>query len=173
MKQILAVIDMQNDFISGSLGTKEAQSILESVVKAVEDFNGDIFFTRDTHSENYLSTNEGKHLPVLHCVKGTSGHELAGKLKELSQTHTVIDKSVFGSTELIQRLIESDKSEKIDKITLIGVCTDICVASNALCLKTFLPETEICVISSLCAGTTPENHLHALEVMKLCQVTVL
>ncbi len=172
MKNVLIVIDMQKDFVDGSLGTKEALGISEKLTDYVKSFDGDIIFTRDTHAENYMQTSEGKNLPVPHCIKGTPGHELYGDLKELSRSRTVIDKPTFGSRVLAQMLYDENSKEKIEKITLIGVCTDICVISNALCIKAFLPETKISVISNLCAGTTPENHAKALDVMRCCQISV-
>lgn len=172
MKNVLIVIDMQKDFVDGSLGTKEALGISEKLTDYVKSFDGDIIFTRDTHAENYMQTSEGKNLPVPHCIKGTPGHELYGDLKELSRSRTVIDKPTFGSRVLAQMLYDENSKEKIEKITLIGVCTDICVISNALCIKAFLPETKISVISNLCAGTTPENHAKALDIMRCCQISV-
>lgn len=172
MKNVLIVIDMQKDFVDGSLGTEEALGISEKLTDYVKSFDGDIIFTRDTHAENYMQTSEGKNLPVPHCIKGTPGHELYGDLKELSRSRTVIDKPTFGSRVLAQMLYDENSKEKIEKITLIGVCTDICVISNALCIKAFLPETKISVISNLCAGTTPENHAKALDVMRCCQISV-
>ena len=172
MKNVLIVIDMQKDFVDGSLGTKEALGISEKLTDYVKSFDGDIIFTRDTHAENYMQTSEGKNLPVPHCIKGTPGHELYGDLKELSRSRTVIDKPTFGSRVLAQMLYDENSKEKIEKITLIGVCTDICVISNALCIKAFLPETKISVISNLCAGTTPENHAKALDVMRCCQISL-
>ncbi len=172
MKNVLIVIDMQKDFVDGSLGTKEALGISDKLTDYVKSFDGDIIFTRDTHTENYMQTSEGKNLPVPHCIKGTPGHELYGNLKELSRSRTVIDKPTFGSRVLAQMLYDENSKEEIEKITLIGVCTDICVISNALCIKAFLPETKISVISSLCAGTTPENHAKALDVMRCCQICV-
>ncbi len=172
MKNILIVIDMQKDFVDGSLGTKEALGISEKLTEYVKSFDGDIIFTRDTHKDNYIQTSEGKNLPVPHCIEGTPGHELYGELKGLSLNHTVIDKPTFGSRVLAQMLYDADSKDKIEKITLIGVCTDICVISNALCIKAFLPETKISVISGLCAGTTPENHSKALDVMRCCQICI-
>ena len=172
MKNVLIVIDMQKDFVDGSLGTKEALGISDKLTDYVKSFDGDIIFTRDTHAENYMQTSEGKNLPVPHCIKGTPGHELYGDLKELSRSRTVIDKPTFGSRVLAQMLYDENSKEKIEKITLIGVCTDICVISNALCIKAFLPETKISVISNLCAGTTPENHAKALDIMRCCQISV-
>lgn len=172
MKNVLVVIDMQKDFVDGSLGTKEALGISEKLADFVKNFDGKVIFTRDTHGENYMQTSEGKNLPVPHCIAGTPGHELYGDLKELAQNGTVIDKPTFGSRVLAQLLYDADKEEKIEKITLIGVCTDICVISNALCIKAYLPETKISVISNLCAGTTPENHSKALDVMRCCQISV-
>ncbi|MDO4380262.1 MAG: isochorismatase family cysteine hydrolase [Clostridia bacterium] len=165
MKRTLIVVDMQNDFITGSLGTEEAQGIVENVKRKIAQFkeNGDeIIFTRDTHGENYLSTPEGKKLPVVHCVKGTSGWEIADGIYESGCE--IIDKPSFGYTGWSRFDFE--------KIELCGLCTDICVVSNALILKAFFPEAEISVDPSCCAGVTPKSHNAALETMKMCQIEI-
>ena len=172
---ILIVVDMQNDFVSGALGTQEAADIVPYVVgRVVDGLNrGEtVFFTRDTHEADYLSTQEGKKLPVPHCIKGTEGWEIIDQLREDTVDRTVIDKPTFGSAALGERLAELDREERIEKITLIGLCTDICVISNALLAKAFLPEAEIVVDAACCAGVTPESHRNALEAMKACQITV-
>ena len=165
MKKTLIVVDMQKDFVDGSLGTKEAVGILENVKKKIEEYrkNGDeIIFTRDTHHENYLSTNEGKHLPVIHCIEGTPGWEIFdGIYVEGSE---IIDKPCFGYTGW-------DKYS-FEQVELIGLCTDICVISNALIIKAFFPEITVSVDSGCCAGVTPEKHEAALETMRSCQVEV-
>lgn len=164
--KLLIVVDMQNDFISGALGSPEALAILPRVEEKIKNFQGDVLFTRDTHSENYMETAEGKKLPVLHCVKGTPGWEIHGQLQPYA-CH-VLDKPSFGSLELAERVKELLPEE----VTLVGLCTDICVISNALIIKAALPETEIIVDASCCAGVTPESHKRALEAMQVCQIAV-
>lgn len=173
MKKLLLVIDMQNDFIDGSLGTKEAQKILPAVIEKVRGFDGDVIFTRDTHFENYMETQEGRRLPVPHCIKGTAGWELAPELERLraERNAPVFDKLTFGCKELPVYLAES-YPEGLESAELIGVCTDICVISNALLLKAFFPELPVSVTASLCAGVTPESHEIALKAMKMCQIEV-
>jgi len=171
MKKVLVVVDMQNDFIDGSLGTAEAVSIVPAVCSAVSDFEGEIIFTRDTHFENYMDTQEGKKLPVKHCIKDTYGWEICDQLKALPKysSSRIIDKKTFGSDELAEYF----GKEKPDQVTLIGLCTDICVISNAMLTKAFSPETEVTVIASCCAGVTPQSHTNALEAMKMCQINVI
>ena len=173
MKKLLLVIDMQNDFIDGALGTKEAQSILPAVIERVRSFDGDVIFTRDTHFDNYMETQEGKNLPVLHCIKGTPGWELAPELEKLRQERNapVFDKLTFGCKEL-PAYLEEHYPEGLESAELIGVCTDICVISNALLVKAFFPELPVSVTASLCAGVSPQSHENALEAMKMCQITV-
>jgi len=171
MVNILVVVDMQNDFIDGVLGTKEAVAILPKVEEKIKNFNGEVFFTRDTHFENYMETQEGRKLPVPHCIKGTNGWEIADVLKKYCKTEP-IDKITFGSMELPKLLMDIEANKKIDSITLIGLCTDICVISNAMVIKAFLPEVEIKIDASCCAGVTPESHNIALEAMKTCQITI-
>lgn len=167
----LIVVDMQNDFVTGALGTKEAVSIIPNVKKKIEDFKGFVLYTRDTHEKNYSSTQEGKKLPVEHCIKNTKGWELIPELGEIPAKQ-IIDKPTFGSAALGEFLRLKDKEEGVDSITLIGLCTDICVISNAFLLKAFLPEVPIYVDSSCCAGVTEESHFRALETMKVCQIEV-
>ncbi len=165
--KILVVVDMQNDFIDGALGTKEAAAILPLVQKKIEDYRGEkIYFTRDTHPKNYLKTQEGKHLPVVHCIEHTPGWEISTALS--TENAEIVDKPTFGSLELVRRIVQ-DKPESIE---LVGVCTDICVISNALLLKAALPETPIYVDASCCAGVTPESHQNALNAMKMCQIEI-
>lgn len=172
MRNILLVIDMQNDFIDGALGTPEAASIVGRVVKEIRKYAPeDIIATRDTHAENYLETQEGHNLPVIHCVKGTSGWELNTEVSSALRGAHIIDKPTFGSTELAQRLSALAKQEELD-ITLVGLCTDICVVSNALLIKAFLPETPVRVVADCCAGVTPESHRAALKTMQMCQIHV-
>ena len=170
MQNILIVVDMQNDFIDGALGTKEAVGILPNVEGIVKDFQGEIIFTKDTHQKDYLSTQEGKNLPVEHCIKGTQGWEIAPSL--LPYATTVIEKPTFGSLNLVSCLQDKNAKEKIGKITLVGLCTDICVISNAMLIKSAFLDAEIEVISSACAGVTPQSHENALNAMKMCQITV-
>lgn len=174
-ENILIVVDMQNDFISGNLGNEEAEKIVETVIKKVKNFQGRVIFTKDTHYDNYLDTQEGKNLPIVHCIKNTRGWEIADGIKELIEEKRaeVFEKSSFGSEALIKRLREIDEKEKIENITLIGICTDICVVSNALAIRTFLPEVPVKVDSSCCAGVTKEKHEAALETMRSCQIEVI
>lgn len=172
---VLIVVDMQNDFVSGPLGTPEAGAIVPYVVgRVVDGINrGEtILFTRDTHGPDYMDTQEGKNLPVPHCIRGTEGWEIIPQLQPDTVGRTVIDKPTFGSRALGEELARLNESEPVGKITLIGVCTDICVLSNALLAKAFLPETEIVVEAKCCAGVTPEAHRTALAAMSPCQITV-
>lgn len=168
MKRILIVIDMQNDFIDGSLGTKEAVAIVPKVVEKVQQAqkkNEKVVFTQDTHGANYLQTSEGKKLPVAHCIKPQAGWEICGQL--LSYATEVVEKKTFGSVKLPEIVKE------YDSIELIGLCTDICVISNALLLKAHFPEKQIIVDAACCAGVTPESHNNALEAMKMCQIDII
>ena len=171
MQKILVVVDMQNDFIDGALGTKEAVAIVPAVKEKIENFNGKVIFTRDTHFENYMETQEGKNLPVPHCIKGTKGWEIRSELMELCKGEP-IDKLTFGSSELGNILVEEDRKNAIESITFIGLCTDICVISNVMIAKAFLPEVKVIVDAACCAGVTPVTHKNALEAMKICQVSV-
>lgn len=169
--EILVVVDMQNDFIDGALGTKEAQAILPRVVEKIRTFAGRVLYTRDTHGSDYLKTQEGQRLPVPHCIQGTVGWALHPQIEAL-RTEQPIDKPTFGSVELGQVLQAASREESVQSVTLVGLCTDICVISNALLLKAFLPETKIVVDASCCAGVTPESHRQALEAMKACQIQI-
>ena len=172
---ILIVVDMQNDFVSGALGSQEAADIVPNVASRIEGGLGrgeTVLFTRDTHDENYLETREGHALPVPHCIRGTEGWEIVPQLKTYITGLEPVDKPTFGSTALAQMLSAINQATPIGKVTLIGLCTDICVISNALLLKAFLPETEIAVDAACCAGVTPESHKNALAAMKACQITV-
>ena len=174
MEKILIVVDMQKDFVDGSLGTKEAQSIVPAVKDKIENFEGDIIFTKDTHEEDYLNTQEGQNLPVKHCIRGTDGWELQPDLNDYAlKNHCLIfDKPTFGSTSLAGCVSGIARMAPIDQIEIVGLCTDICVISNAILLKTALPDTEIIVDASCCAGVTPQSHQNALEAMKMCQITI-
>ena len=170
--KILAVIDMQNDFVDGALGTAEAQAIVPRVCEKIRGFDGAVLYTRDTHGPDYLQTQEGRFLPAAHCVKGTHGYALCPGVAALSAGAPVIDKPAFGSRELAERLAEMHREEALESVTFIGLCTDICVISNSLLVKAFLPEVPIIVDASCCAGVTPESHRRALECMKVCQIVI-
>lgn len=174
MKHFLVVVDIQNDFVNGALGTEEAVAIIPAASEKIKNFKGDIFVTFDTHFENYMDTAEGKKLPVLHCIKGTSGWELNESINSAlkEKEYTAIEKITFGST-VLPRLIERQAGEEDFDITLIGLCTDICVVSNALILKAYFPEKTIAVDSALCAGVMVDSHNAALTTMKMCQIEVL
>ena len=169
MAKILIVVDMQNDFIDGALGTSEAVAIVPYVKELVEGFDGKVIFTRDTHFENYMESQEGKNLPVPHCIKGTKGWEITPVLDAL-RTSEPVDKVTFGSCDLIDRLKEVGD---IESITFVGLCTDICVISNAMVVKAFFPEVSLVVDARGCAGVTPESHRRALEAMQVCQIQVI
>ena len=177
--QVLVVVDMQNDFVSGALGTPEAREIVSRVADraaAAKERGEEILFTRDTHEEGYLDTQEGRKLPVPHCIRGTWGWEIVEPLQNYAE-HP-IDKPTFGSQFLGALLKARDEDLRrqgkpgVERVTLIGLCTDICVISNALLIKAFLPEAEVAVDASCCAGVTPESHRTALTAMKACQITV-
>ena len=164
----LIVVDMQVDFITGSLGSGMAEAIVDNVVQKVKNFNGKVIFTRDTHFSEYLTTQEGKNLPVMHCIKDTDGWQIA---KELAPyVNTVVDKETFGSVNL-PKIIKEDGQE-IEEIELCGLCTDICVISNAIILKASFPEVKISVDASCCAGVTKESHQNALNAMKAVQIEI-
>ncbi|MCL2031727.1 MAG: cysteine hydrolase [Methanomassiliicoccaceae archaeon] len=170
MKRLLIVVDMQNDFITGSLGSPQAQAVLPNVKKKIELYkkNGDdVLFTRDTHSDDYLDTQEGRFLPVVHCIEGTEGHSIADELD--TEGCLMFDKPTFGSLELAEQVAAGG----YDEIELCGLCTDICVVSNALILKAQLPETVITVDAGCCAGVTEESHKAAVLTMKMCQVNMI
>ena len=167
--KILVVVDMQKDFVDGALGTAEAVAIVPAVKELIEGFDGQVYFTRDTHFENYMSTEEGKHLPVPHCIKGTDGWQIVSELDALRTTEA-IDKLTFGSKELIALLADQ---KNVESITLCGLCTDICVISNALLIKAYYPEIPLYVVASACAGVTPESHQNALDAMKMCQIEIV
>ena len=171
MKKILVVVDMQNDFIDGALGTAEAVAIVPKVAEKIKNFDGTVLYTRDTHEENYMETQEGKNLPVPHCIRDTEGWQIRAELQQAGAE--VVDKPTFGSRALAEKLVEMNREEAIESITLIGLCTDICVISNAFVIKAFLPETPIIVDAACCAGVTPESHARALEAMKVCQIAVV
>ena len=166
MKKTLIVVDMQNDFIDGALGTKEAQAIVANVQKKIEEYkaNGDeIIFTRDTHQANYLQTNEGIHLPVEHCIEGSDGWQIREGL--YVEGAKCVDKPTFGFVGW--------RNFEFEEVELVGLCTDICVVSNALIIKALYPEIKVSVDSACCAGVTVESHNAALTTMKMCQINVV
>lgn len=170
MRKLLVVVDMQKDFIDGSLGTEEAQAIVNHVIKKMKSYEkSDIYLTRDTHGEDYLETAEGKKLPVVHCVKDTEGWQLHPEIEALAEPSHIIDKPTFGSLELMELLKQENERETLE-LELAGLCTDICVVSNALLLKAAMPEITIRVDASCCAGVTPESHKAALLTMGMCQI---
>lgn len=205
--KILVVVDMQNDFIDGALGTPEAVEIVPAVVKKIKEFDGLVVLTRDTHQENYMSTQEGKKLPVPHCIEGTDGWQINVEVMEaadqqaemISESYaddddtvritidpSILNKPTFGCVELGEALARANQAEPdaengidaddtadiIESIEVIGLCTDICVISNAMLLKAFLPEVPVIVDAACCAGVTPESHLRALGAMQSCQIEV-
>lgn len=169
MSKILIVVDMQNDFIDGSLGSKEAVAIVPYVKSKIEEFDGKVLFTRDAHFEDYLSTQEGRNLPVMHCIKGSDGWNIHPDLEALRKTDA-IDKLTFGSKDLVDIL---KKEESIESIEFVGLCTDICVISNVMVVKAFFPEIPLIVDAKGCAGVSVESHMNALNAMKICQVNVI
>ena len=174
MKKFLIVVDMQKDFVDGALGTAEAVGIVPAVCRKIENHDGEIILTLDTHEADYLSSSEGKHLPVEHCIKDTEGwcldRAVAAALK--GRRHVAVEKPTFGST-LLPGIIKEAAGDEDFSLELCGLCTDICVVSNALYLKANFPEVPITVDSACCAGVTPESHRSALETMKMCQIEVI
>lgn len=175
MEKYLVVIDMQNDFVSGSLGTAEAQAIVPAVIRRIEsalDEGRTLVFTQDTHGADYLQTHEGKMLPVPHCIRGTDGWLLQPKIAAFAET--TLKKPTFGCLALVDLLNDTSKGQDANlDISLAGLCTDICVVSNALLLRAHFPEATIRVFADSTAGTTPENHRAALDVMRACQIEVV
>lgn len=176
MKKYLVVVDMQKDFVDEALGTKEACAIVPAAVEKIRSFDGTIIATLDTHSDNYLNTAEGKKLPVPHCIKGTDGWELNNDIRaalyEKKNHFTVTEKNTFASVDLPKYIKRTSDGDDIS-IEIIGLCTDICVVSNALLLKAVFPDAKIAVIEKCCAGVTPEKHNAAIEVMKSCQIDII
>ncbi len=166
---VLLVIDLQNDFVDGALGNKGNDKIVKPIKNLVENFDGEVIFTRDTHDENYLESLEGSHLPVKHCIKNSKGWQI----KIDTKNHKIIDKPSFGSYELVEYLKKLNEKEKIENIYMVGICTDICVLSNAILIKNALLNTEVTVIEDLCKATNEKNHKIALEAMKSCQVNII
>ena len=174
MKKLLIVVDMQKDFVDGALGSKEAVAIVDNVVNKIKSFGGDVIVTYDTHFENYMETQEGKRLPVPHCIKGTDGWKLNEKVQAAldGREYAAIEKPTFGSTELPEYIKANYGTTELD-IELVGLCTDICVVSNALLLKANFLEAKVSVDASCCAGVTVDSHNAALTTMKMCQVNVI
>ena len=170
----LIVVDMQKDFVTGVLGTKEAQQILPNLVERVQNFDGQVIFTRDTHRSDYMDTQEGRFLPVPHCIQGSEGWQLVDVLEEIRTQRNlpVYDKVTFGCPELARDLVKANEQKPIESIELMGVCTDICVVSNALTVKAHLPEVPMYVDSACCAGVTPQAHEAALTTMRSCQIQI-
>ena len=175
MARLLIVVDMQKDFVDGALGSPEAVAIVDNVVEKIKTFDGDILVTFDTHPEHYMDTNEGKHLPVPHCIKDSDGWQLDSKVKaaleERGCGYIAIEKPTFGSVELPNFIKESYGEDDL-YIELVGLCTDICVVSNALLLKAHFLDAAIAVDASCCAGVTPDSHKAALTTMRMCQIDV-
>lgn len=169
--KILVVVDMQNDFIDGALGTAEAVAIVPNVAEKIRGFEGKVIFTRDTHTADYLSTQEGRNLPVEHCVEGTDGWQICPQLRDFCKD-APIDKPTFGSTELGEKLRSINDETPVESITFVGLCTDICVISNAMIAKAALPEVPVTVDAACCAGVTPDSHRQALGAMKMCQIAI-
>ena len=167
--EVLVIIDLQNDFIDGTLGNTGNDQIIEPIENLIEDFDGEVIFTRDTHNEDYLNTLEGKNLPVTHCIKDTYGWQIRIDTKG----YKIFDKNTFGSYDLVSYLKNLDEREKIEKISFVGICTDICVISNAILVRNALPNTPINVISSMCKGTSEANHRLALKAMKSVQINIV
>ena len=173
MRKILVVVDMQNDFIDGALGTPEAVAIVENVKARIREYDpADVFVTMDTHAPNYLETQEGRNLPVEHCIKGTKGWQIRSDIAALLPDWHIYEKPTFGSVALAKDIAEIAANEDIE-IEVLGLCTDICVVSNALMLKAYMPEVKILVDPSCCAGVTPGSHEAALKTMQMCQIGVL
>lgn len=172
MRRILIVVDMQKDFIDGSLGTREAEAIVKGVTDKIKEYKKeDVFATMDTHKDSYLESQEGKNLPVVHCIENTKGWELHPDIAKLIKVENIFKKPSFGSLDLANKMLEISKKGDIE-IELVGLCTDICVVSNALLIKAFLPEVKICVDPNCCAGVTVEKHNAAIETLRSCQVEI-
>lgn len=169
MKRVLVVVDMQNDFVTGALGSAEARAIAPALAQYAQAFDGEVVFTLDTHAQNYLDTQEGRRLPVAHCLRASEGWNLTAPLAPLLEGRRAFEKSAFGSVDLAQYL----RQARAEEVVLAGVCTDVCVISNALLIKAFVPEARVCVEARLCAGATNEGHLRALEAMRACQIDIL
>lgn len=174
MSKYLVVVDMQNDFVEGTLGADAARKIVPSVIKKIKDFPGQVIYTKDTHGSDYLFTQEGRLLPVTHCIADTYGGQLIRELELLQDEKSVkiYEKNTFASVEMAEALKREHRRQPIESVEIIGVCTDICVVSNAILLKAYLPEVPISVDSSCCAGVTPQLHEAALQTMESCQIII-
>ena len=174
MEKKLILIDVQNDFVTGSLGTEEARRMLPHLIDKARHFSGEILMTQDSHSENYLDTQEGKILPVPHCTIGTDGWRFPQELEKLrvERAAKVYQNPCFGSVRIVSDLKDASEKNLLESVELVGICTDICVVSNALMIKSVLPELPVFVDASCCAGVTPEKHRAALEVMQSCQIII-
>lgn len=175
-RKILIAVDLQNDFIDGALGTKEAVTIVPKAAKRIRDCRAagfEIYATLDTHGEDYMNTREGKKLPVPHCIRNTKGWEINPEIREALGDCTLVEKPTFGSVRLMEMIRNSVEPGQKVTIELIGLCTDICVVSNAMLLKAALPEAEMQVSAACCAGVTPAKHQAALETMASCQIDIL
>lgn len=173
--KILVVVDVQNDFVTGSIGSPAAVAVIPNICKKIENFEGKVVATQDTHYGYYLETQEGKNLPILHCIEDTWGHDIQGSVFAAinrKQSRDIIRKPTFGSYDLLKTLFDISSAE-LEEIIVVGLVTDICVITNALLLKTYFPEITITVDASCCAGTTPENHAAALQVMRSCQIQII
>ncbi len=170
----LIVIDVQKDFVDGALGTKEAQEMYPGVLEKIKSFDGTIWMTKDTHQSDYLQTQEGKNLPVEHCIEGSDGWEFPEELKKLAKEKyaVIYNKPTFGSIKMAEDLKNLYEKGELESVELVGLCTDICVVSNALLLKANMPELPLSVDSSCCAGVTPGKHEAALETMRSCQINI-
>ncbi len=172
LNNLLVIVDMQNDFIDGVLGTPEAVKIVPFVRERIRNFRGHLFFTKDTHKDNYLETREGKKLPIPHCIRGTHGWMMHKDIG-VPRGSSVAEKHSFGSFYMTKAIMEMHEEKPWDNIVLIGLCTDICVISNAMMIKSALPEVHVMVDAKCCAGTSPESHENALKAMEMCHITIL
>lgn len=173
MNKVLVVVDMQNDFIDGSLGSPEAQAIVPKVVEKIRGFDGEIYATMDTHKSDYLNTQEGKNLPVQHCMEESQGWQLHPDVRALDGLFdSVFYKNAFGSTDLMEWIGSAEPDDAPEEIVFVGLCTDICVISNAMMAKSCFPEVKVTVDAACCAGVTPESHENALRAMQMCQINI-
>lgn len=172
MKKVLAVIDVQQDFVTGALGTLEAQQAMPALIKKVREFDGEIVLTMDTHGADYLSTQEGRHLPVAHCIENSAGWKLMPELDAVlkDKPHRIFRKPTFGSLPFGEYLADKFNAGELESVEFVGFCTDICVVSNILLLKALVPELPISIDPACCAGVSPERHHAALEVLASCQI---
>jgi len=178
MKKILVVVDMQNDFIDGALGNNECKAVVPNVVNKIKNFDGnEIFYTLDTHQNNYMNTQEGRKLPVVHCIEETNGWMLNKNIEDAINNNGAsiveVRKPTFGSVNLANEFMFMFEENNEFEVEFVGICTDICVISNAMLIKTFFPEAKVVVDASCCAGVTPESHKNALEAMKMCQIEII